>query len=420
MAAPAEVKSDRDRMFKRASGYFYPGVGAGQFFTSIIFWGTAAGCFTAVLNNYLADVRQMGAFDRGLLEFFRELPGLMLVFIILFMHRISDWKILKIGTLVAAVGVAGLVTASDKALIILLIAVWSTGEHILMPVRSSVAMRIAREGMAGRSLGLVTGTMNLGTVLGSAAAALVFFAGSGWLGIRDQLLLYDFTWGMIIFLLLASVIAIICFKDDSRAQVRRPRLYFRRKYTKFYALELFYGARKQIFLTFAPYVLILHYGMETSFMALLMGVCALVNIFCAPLIGRLTDRIGYRNIMIYDTVVLFFVCCVYGYADRIFDHSAACWAVCVNFVLDAVISTTSMATSIYVRDISDNNEEVTSSLTTGISINHLISILAALAGGWVWNRYGFGVLFIFASVMALANTAFAMTIPSSRAERAGR
>ena len=211
-------------MFKRAEGYFFPGVGAGQFFISIIFWGIAAGCFTAVLNNYLADVRHMGAYDRGLLEFFRELPGLMLVFIILFMHRISDWKILKVGTLVAAVGVAGLVMASNKVLIILLITVWSTGEHILMPVRSSIAMRIAREGMAGRALGLVTGIMNLGTVAGSAAAALVFFAGTRWLAVENQLRLYNFTWGVIIVLLLTSVTAIVCFRNDPREQIRRPRL----------------------------------------------------------------------------------------------------------------------------------------------------------------------------------------------------
>ena len=158
-------------------------------------------------------------------------------------------------------------------------------------------------------------------------------------------------------------------------------------------------------------MLILNYGMDTTTMALLVGVCALVNIFCAPLIGKLTDRIGYRNIMIFDTVILFFVCITYGYANRMFTYSVAYAVVCVNFLLDAVISTTAMATSMYVRDISDSAEEVTATLTTGISINHLISILAALAGGWVWQKFGVGVLFSFSAVMALANSAFAMLIP---------
>jgi hypothetical protein len=61
-------------------------------------------------------------------------------------------------------------------------------------------------------------------------------------------------------------------------------------------------------------------------------------------------------------------------------------------------------------DISENKDEITATLTTGISINHLISILAAFVGGFVWKKFGFGVLFSFAAVMALANSAFAMTI----------
>ncbi|MBO5723774.1 MAG: MFS transporter, partial [Lentisphaeria bacterium] len=84
---------------------------------------------------------------------------------------------------------------------------------------------------------------------------------------------------------------------------------------------------------------------------------------------------------------------------------------CVNFVLDAVLSTTSLATHIYVKELSENQDELTSTLSTGISINHLIAILAAPIGGWIWVRFGLWVLFSFAAVMAVCNTLFAMTIP---------
>lgn len=398
-------------MFRRIANYFRPNTGASQFFMSILMWGVAAGCFAAVLNNYLADMRGINEFERGLLEFFREMPGLLLVFIIAVMHRLTDWKILKIGTLISMAGVAGLMLSADKILITALIMVWSAGEHILMPVRSSIAMRVARYGKLGRSLGMVTGTMNAGNVAGSLIAAVIFYTGLHCFHVKNQILLYNIVWGFIVVLLAVSVVTILLAKTDDGASVRRPRLYYNRKYNKFYALELFYGARKQIFITFAPYVLILNYKMDTTTMAVLVGICALVNIFCAPLIGRLMDRIGYKNIMIYDTVVLFFVCLVYGYADSLFLKNTAYYIVCLNFLLDAVISTTSMATNVYVREISDSQEEMTSTLTTGISINHLISIIAALVGGLIWQKFGVGVLFTFAAVMALANSAFALTVP---------
>lgn len=395
---------------KEFSDHFIPKSGAVPFFSSILVWGIGAGCFTAVLNNYLAEVRGVDEFQRGLLEFFREMPGLLLVFILALMHKKAEWKILRIGTLISLAGVAGLLLSADKAVITLLIMIWSTGEHILMPVRSTIAMHVAKAGRIGESLGVVTGAMNAGNVIGSATVAAIFFAGIGWFGIADKVVLYNIVWVLICLLLFASFLCTLFCKIDVK-DVKRPRLYYNRKYGKFYVLELFYGARKQIFITFAPYVLILNYGMDTTTMALLVGVCALVNIFCAPLIGKLTDRIGYRNIMIFDTVILFFVCITYGYANRMFTYSIAYAVVCMNFLLDAVISTTAMATSMYVRDISDSAEEVTATLTTGISINHLISILAALAGGWVWQKFGVGVLFSFSAVMALANSAFAMLIP---------
>ncbi len=407
-------------MFRRLSHLFRPHSGGRQFFASILIWGVAAGCFTAVLNNYLADVRHINEFERGVLEFFREMPGLLLVFIIAAMHRFTDWKILKIGTLISMAGVAGLMLSADKILITALVMVWSTGEHILMPVRSSIAMRIARHGKLGRSLGLVTGSMNAGSVVGSLIAAAVFYCGTRYFQVANPILLYNFVWGGIVLLLIVSVATILLAPAGEGDAIRRPRLHYHPKYHKYYALELFSGARKQIFLTFAPYVLILNYHMTTTGMAMLVGVAALLNIFCAPLIGRMMDRIGYKSIIFYNTVVLFFVCILYGYADSLFTRNIAYYAVCVNYLLDAVISTIAMANNVYAREISDTREETTASLTTGISINHLISIIAALVGGLIWQKFGVGVLFSFAAIMALANGAFALTIPAPGAHRKTR
>ncbi len=400
---------------------FRQNAGARQFFGSILMWGIGFGCFQAVMNNYLADVVGLTPFQRGILEFFREMPGLLLVFIIAMMHRFSEWKIMKTGTMISLLGILGLMAAASPSLALAtaLIVLWSAGEHILMPVRSTIAMNLATEGNVGRSLGFVTGATNAGNVFGSILAAVIFFAGLNIFHAESKTALYHIVWGVIAVLLTGSLFCIFRFKSND-SMAKRPRLYFHRKYSKFYALELFYGARKQIFLTFAPYVLIRVYGMDTACIAVLMGICALSNIFCAPLIGKLTDKFGYKNIMIYDTVILFFVCLVYGYADRLFSMNIAAVIVCINFLADAIISTTSMATSMYVREISASGEETTASLTTGISINHLISIFAALAGGWIWEQFGFGVLFSFAAVMALCNSAFAMTLPkpgTSAAER---
>ncbi|MBO5689522.1 MAG: MFS transporter [Lentisphaeria bacterium] len=388
---------------------FLPHSGAGAFFLSIIVWGVGIGCFAAAMNNFLADIQHMDSAERGWLEFFRELPGLALVFILALLHRMSNWKIMRLGTLISLAGAGLLLIPADKIFATAFIMIWSLGEHLVMPVRSVIAMQVAKPGCAGRSLGMLTSAMNFGTVSGSLLVALIFYVGHRWCGVSDTVL-FNVLWGFIMFLMLVSVISTFS-KDAPNAPSRRPRLYFRRKFTKFYALELFYGARKQIFLTFAPYVLISSYGFKTDAMAFLMGACAFVNIFAAPAVGKITDKLGYRTVMIYDTVILFFVCLLYGFAGDWFSGTAVVAVLCLNFLLDAVISTTSLATNIYVKTLAENQDELTATLSTGISINHLISIIAAPLGGYVWIHYGVGVLFSFSAVMAILNSLFAATLP---------
>jgi len=175
-------------------------------------------------------------------------------------------------------------------------------------------------------------------------------------------------------------------------------------------LEIFYGARKQIFLTFAPYALILFYGADTSVIALLLAICAVFGMLLSPAIGMLVDKLGYKKIMVADTLILVVVCLMYGFAHRIFPMHIAFIVVCINFVLDSIISLASMATNVYVRDLSSSREELTATLTTGISVNHLISVMIALLGGYIWKTLGIEVLFTLSAVLGVINSIFAATI----------
>ena len=393
---------------EKIRGIFKKDSGAGAFFLSIFVWGIAVGCFSAAMNNFLADVYRMDSVERGWLEFFRELPGLLLVFVLALLYKVSDWKIMRIGILISMAGAALLLVPADKIFVTAFIMIWSMGEHLVMPVRSSIAMQVAKAEHAGQSLGFLTGMMNFGSVAGSLIVAALFFVGVKLLA-QSEKTLFHVLWIFIALLMLISIVSTFS-KNAPNEPSKRPRLFLDRKFSKFYALELFYGARKQIFITFAPYVLIKEYDFTTAQMAMLMGVCAFVNIFAGPAVGKITDRWGYRNVMIWDTVILSGVCLMYGYAGKLFPVCAVTAVLCINFLLDTILSTTALATNIYVRTLASNRDELTSTLSTGISINHFIAILSAPLGGWVWQKLGVEVLFVFAAVMAVCNSLFAATI----------
>ena len=93
-----------------------------------------------------------------------------------------------------------------------------------------------------------------------------------------------------------------------------------------------------------------------------------------------------RNMMVWDTVMLSFVCVLYGFAKDIFPAKIAVAVVCVNYVIDAILSNASIATNLYARTLADSQEELTATLSSGISVNHVITVF-------------------------YANTAFALTVP---------
>ena len=184
-------------------------------------------------------------------------------------------------------------------------------------------------------------------------------------------------------------------------------------------LELFYGARKQVFFTFGPYVLVLFYGAQASTVSGLFAISAVACLVFSPLMGKLIDRVGYKPVMIADTLILVIVCFFYGFAHHLFPRDVAFVVCCVNYILDSVISLASMASNVYVQDISDSPEEVRATISTGVSVNHLVTILIALFGGWIWEALGIETLFVLSAVLGLCNSAYAATIKVDRKARRG-
>ena len=380
------------------------------FLFAILFSGLAYGFYRGVQDNYLAEIVQITKFERGIVEFFREIPGLLLIFILAAMYRFSETKVFKIGTAIMLAGVVGLLLmGTSKVMVILCMVIFSSGEHIVMPMKHSLSLTLANKGKGGASLGIVSSISHGGNILGFLTVTALFLL-FGAMGIpKGAITGFRIVFIIAAVLLVLSTLIALTMKDQGK-NVRRSRIYFNRKFSKYYMLEVFYGARKQIFLTFAPYVLILFYGADTSVIAFLLAICAAFGMILAPLIGRLIDRLGYKTIMIGDTLILIVVCFFYGFAHRLFPMHIAFIVVCINFVLDSIISLASMATNVYVQDLSSTPEEMTSTITTGISVNHLISVIIALLGGLIWEKLGIEVLFTLSAILGLANTLYATTI----------
>jgi MFS family permease len=392
---------------------YRPEARAGRFLLVLLLSGVSYGLYRGVQDNYLAELAHISNFERGIVEFFRELPGLLVVLILAVMYRFSEQAVFKISAAVMALGLAGLcASGAGKVPVVFFMVIYSLGEHVMMPARSSLSMRFAKRESGGAALGLAGAIGQAGNISGYVIVAVLFaiFARLGYS--RNALFSFKLVFFLAVVFGIAAFVFALYMKEPygERHHVQRRRFYFAKKFTKYYFLEVFYGARKQIFLTFAPYVLILQYGADASLISLLMAICSGFGVVFSPFIGKLIDKAGYKIIMVTDTLILMAVCFFYGFAHRLFPPHIAFIVVCVNYVLDSIISLSSMANGVYVQDIASSQEEITATLSTGISVNHVISILIALLGGWIWKVTGIEALFSISAFLGLINTLYAATI----------
>ena len=375
------------------------------FFLSIMTFALAYGLYKGVIDNYLAEVAGMSEFDKGVSEFFRELPGFALILVLAVFYMFSAERIYQIGAVIMLAGMSmQAVIPSEKALVIMAIFIYSLGEHIQLGMRNTITLEYAREGKSGVALGRQNAVYQIGTLSGYIIVILLFLV----LGNRTSLFRPVF-W-MSSSVILIGLLSSLRIRGDSKPDPSKRRFYFHRKYTKYYMLELFYGARKQVFFTFGPYVLVLFYGASAMTISTLFAITSVCSYFASPLVGKIIDRFGYKIVMISDTLILVIVCFFYGFAHHIFPMRIAFIICCANYVLDAVISLASMASNVYVQDLADNADEVRATISTGVSVNHFITILVALFGGWIWKTLGIETLFIMSAVLGLCNSAYAATI----------
>ena len=375
---------------------------------SILITGLAAGLYRGILDNFLAEVVAMSEMDKGVTEFFRELPGIALVLILAIFYMFSAETMYKMGALIMLVGMGmHAVLPSTKVLTTLAICVFSLGDHIQLGMKSTLTLEYAKPGKGGAAQGVQSSVSQIGTLIGYFVIVVAFSLISA-----NQP--YRFFFIVATVLIGVSTVCSMKLTGKSETDKNKRRFYFHKKYNKYYMLEMFYGARKQVFITFGPYLLILFYGANAATISLLFAISAITCFFAAPIVGRLIDKLGYKTIMVADTLLLVVVCFFYGFSHHLFPKDVAFIVCCINYILDAVISLGSMASNNYVQVLSDNADEVKATISTGVSINHVITIFIALFGGWIWQTLGIEVLFVASAILGLCNSAYAATIKSDK------
>jgi len=371
----------------------------------ILMLGMMSGIYETTFNNFLSDTFSITARERGMLEFPRELPGFAVVFMTGLLFFLPETKIAALATLSTGLGLFGLALwGHNWTGLLICTVVWSIGTHIMIVLRSTLSLGLAHQQQKGRRLGQINGVNTAATIIG---------AGLVW--ILMEHFRQDYALLFIIGGAIAVVGSIIFWQMRiAGGNLKRPKFVWRRKYWLFYAMALVFGARKQIFITFAPWVLVRLYDQPASVMAKLWIVASALGIFFHPFLGQLVDRWGEKTILTLDSLILGAVCVGYGASHLLESRSMTLWILYACFVVDNMLFGVNMARATYLTKIAARKEDVSPTLSLGTTLDHAVSMIIPFFGGMLWMSHGHSAVFMFAG--GVAATMFILTrfIPSKR------
>jgi predicted MFS family arabinose efflux permease len=209
------------------------------------------------------------------------------------------------------------------------------------------------------------------------------------------------------FMIVAFLISMM--KKDEPVSMKM-KFQLRKEYKLYYWLNILYGTRKQIFLTFAPWVLVTVFQQKTQVLATLLTIGGVIGIFFKPLLGKAIDKLGERFILTAEAVMLIFVCVGYGFSRSVFSETTAMFIAFGCYIADQLLISAGMARATYLQKIALRPEDISQTLTMGVSIDHIFSIAIAVSGGFIWLKWGYQYVFLIGAIIAVINFFSAMRI----------
>jgi predicted MFS family arabinose efflux permease len=364
------------------------------FLAATFVFGFSQSIVDSTFNNFLNETFFISDWQRGFLELPRELPGFLVVFFAALFFFLCSRRLAFVANLLCAFGILLIGFGSPGFSVMLVwLFIFSVGQHLFIPLNQSIGMELAVPGQQGKRLGQFGAVANAAMIIGS----ICVFIGFKFFNLTFQI---SYVFAFLGFLTV-SVLLYLMTKDEPFAA--RTKFQLRKEYKLFYWLNILYGTRKQIFLTFAPWVLVTVFRQKTQVLAALLAVGGVIGIIFKPMLGRAIDKMGERLILTAEAVILVFVCIGYGFARELFTETAALIIACVCYIVDQLMMSVGMARATYLQKIAIKPEDVTQTLTMGVSIDHIFSISVALLGGLIWVKCGYQYVFLLGAAIAVIN-----------------
>jgi predicted MFS family arabinose efflux permease len=183
---------------------------------------------------------------------------------------------------------------------------------------------------------------------------------------------------------------------------QRKRMILRRKYGLYYFLTFMAGARRQIFIAFAVFLMVKKFDFTVREITLLFVFNNVVNYYLSPLIGKSIVRFGERRVLSLEYASLIFVFAGYAFTE-------IKWIAGLLYILDHIFFNFAIAIRTYFQRIGDPRD-IAPSMAVGFTINHIAAVVLPVAGGILW-LVDYRIPFVMGAAMSLVSLIAVQKIP---------
>jgi hypothetical protein len=350
--------------------------------------------WTVLLNNFVVEKADFTGVEIGILQSLREIPGFLAftaVFVLLILKE-QTFAVIALALLGIGVALTGFFPSAIG--LYLTTVLMSTGFHYFEVVKQSLSLQWYQKTDAPRALGKLIS-------VGSITSLLVY--ATLWILLAPVGL--DYVW---IYLLAGGICCCLAvlmslgFPHFEAEYKQTNSLVLKKRYWLFYALQFFSGARRQIFMVFAAFLMVEKFGYSAAQVTTLFLINYVFNWLFAERIGGLIGRIGERAALTIEYVGLVIVFTAYAFVENPYVGAGL-------YVIDHMFFALAIAIQTYFQKIADP-EDIASSAGVSFTINHIAAVIVPAALGLVWV-ISHSAVFLVGTGFAVCSLILSQNIP---------
>jgi hypothetical protein len=347
-----------------------------------------------LLNNFVVERAEFSGREIGILQSIREIPGFLAFTTIFVLLLIREQKFAYFSLIMLGIGVLLTGFFPSEIGLYCTTLLMSAGFHYFETVKQSLSLQWLSVSETPEVLGKLIAITSLTSLL----TYLFIWFSQEYLSLGFEII---YLISGVVCLLLTVFMWFGAPLFEGKVN-QKKNLVLKRSYWLYYALTFMSGARRQIFVVFAAFLMVEKFKYSVSDIAILFIINHTFNWIFASKIGRLVGKVGERSALTFEYCGLFLIFFAYAYVDSAIMAGAL-------YVLDHLFFSLAIAIKTYFQKIADPSD-IASTAGVAFTINHIAAVFIPVSFGLVW-LFSPKLVFLMGAMMSLISLILARNIP---------